>query len=332
MIAELIALAVLVLVALAEWLHARRCRRVSILAFGPSGKTRNWIAAVPIVRTAASALLAWGLVNLFLLDARLLKPRQTPEGGYRHFLIALDVSPSMQLKDAGPAGDQTRAQRASQLLRSVLDRSALDQMRVSIVAFYTGAKPVVVDTFDLEVVKNILDDLPLDVAFDSGKTAIIDGIKEAFELAKPWKKESTTMILVSDGDTVGDTGMPPLPASIAQVLVVGVGDSRSGKFIDGHQSRQDASTLRQIATRLRGTYHDGNEKHLPSQQLAALSKVLPMQDENEKGRRELSLLAVAMGAAVLAGLPVALALAGSSWQAGRGSISKVKRPRFAVQN
>jgi Ca-activated chloride channel family protein len=332
MIPELTALAVFAMVALAEWLHARRCRRVAILAFGPSGKTRPWIGAVPILRTAASALLTWGLVNLYLLDARVLKPRQTPEGGYRHLLIALDVSPSMQLKDAGPTGEQTRAQRASQLLMSVLDRSALDQMRVSIVAFYTGAKPVVVDTFDLEVVKNILNDLPLDVAFDIGKTAIIDGIKEAFALAKPWKKESTTMILVSDGDTVGDTGMPPLPASIAQVLVVGVGDSRGGKFIDGHQSRQDASTLRQIAARLRGIYHDGNEKHLPSQQLAALSKVLPMQDETEKGRRELSLLAVAMGAATLAGLPVALALAGSSWHAGRGSINKVKRPRFAVQN
>jgi Ca-activated chloride channel family protein len=332
MIAELIALGVFALVALAEWLHAQRCHRVAILAFGPSGKTRPWLAAAPMVRTVASTMLAWGLLNLYLLDARLLKPRQTPEGGYRHLLIALDVSPSMQLKDAGPAGEQTRAQRASELLMSVLDRSALDQMRVSIVAFYTGAKPVVVDTFDLEVVKNILNDLPLDVAFDVGKTAIIDGIKESLALAKPWKKDSTTMILVSDGDTVGDTGMPPLPASIAQVLVVGVGDSRSGKFIDGHQSRQDASTLRQVAARLRGVYHDGNQKHLPSQQLAALSKVLPMQDENEKGKRELSLLAVATGAATLAGLPVALALAGSSWQAGRGSINKVKRTRFAVQN
>jgi Ca-activated chloride channel family protein len=333
MIAELIALLVLGLVALAEWLHQRRCRRVAILAFGPSGKTRSWIAAVPVVRTVASALLAWGLINLYLLDSRQLKPRQVPEGGYRHLLIALDVSPSMQLKDAGPAGEQTRAQRASELLMSVLDRSALDQMRVSIVAFYTGAKPVVVDTFDLAVVKNILDDLPLDIAFDIGKTAIIDGIKEAFALARPWKKESATLLLVSDGDTVGDTGMPPLPASIAQVLVVGVGDSRGGKFIDGHQSRQDASTLRQVANRLRGAYHDGNEKHLPSQQLAALSKVLPLQDENEKGKRELSLVAVGAGALALAGLPLALALAGSSWQAGRGPLkTKAKGPRLAVQS
>ena len=38
----------------------------------------------------------------------------------------------------------------------------------------------------------------------------------------------------------------------------------AGKFIAGHQSRQDASTLRQVAVRLSGTYHNGNEKHLPT--------------------------------------------------------------------
>ena len=334
MIPELIGLGVFGLVALAEWLHTRRSRRISILAFGPAGKARHWTRLVPASRALACALLAWGLVNLYWLDSRVLKPNPVPEGAYRHLLIALDVSPSMQLKDAGPGGDQTRAQRASQILTSVLERCALDQMRVSIVAFYSGAKPVVVDTFDLEVVKNILNDLPLDVAFDIGKTLIIDGIKESFELAKSWKKGSTTLILVSDGDTVGDTGMPPLPASIGQVLVVGVGDARSGKYIDGHQSRQDAWTLRQIAARLRGAYHDGNVKHLPSTQLAALSKVLPLQDTAQKGRRELSILAVATGATALAGLPVALALAGSPWQGGRGSrkSARVRKPLLVVQH
>jgi Ca-activated chloride channel family protein len=311
---ELITILVLLLAGLAEWLHARRCRRVAVLAFGPSGKPRQWTTMAPVLRVGALALLTWGLMNLFLLDPRVLKPKQTPEGGYRHLVIALDVSPSMQLKDAGPTAQMTRAQRASEILTSVLERSALEQMRVSIVAFYTGAKPVVVDTYDLEVVKNILNDLPLDIAFDIGKTTLLDGIKESFELAKPWKPKSTTLLMVSDGDTVGDIGMPPMPASIGQVVVIGVGDTKSGIFIDGHQSRQDASTLRQVATRLRGVYHDGNEKHLPSNEMAALSKVVPLQDDTERGKRELSVAAVAGGATVLAGLPIALAMAGSAWQ------------------
>ncbi len=329
MIPEYTAAVVLLLAALAEWLHARRCRRVALLAFGPSGKPREWTWFVPILRVAALAALTWGLVTLYLMDPRILRPKQVPEGGFRHMLIALDVSPSMQLKDAGPTGQQTRAQRASELIMSVLERSALEQMRVSIVAFYTGAKPVVVDTYDLEVVKNILNDLPLDLAFNPGKTLIIDGIKEAAALAKPWKEGSTTLILVSDGDTVPDAGMTSLPPSIGQVLVVGVGDARSGKFIDGHQSRQDSATLRQTATRLRGVYHDGNEKHLRSEELSALAKVLPMQDETRKGRRELALALVAMASALLAGLPVALALAGSSWQAGQHKAKATsKRPRL----
>ena len=335
MIPELTALAVLALAALTEWLHARRCRRVSRLAFGPSGQARNWTQAAPFFRIGALALLAWGLTNLFTLSPRVLKPKQLPEGGYRHMLIVLDVSPSMQLKDAGPTAQMTRMQRAGELLMSMLERVMLDQVRVSVVAFYTGAKPVVVDTYDLAVVKNILNDLPLDYAFNIGKTTIMDGIREGAALAKPWKEASTTMIVVSDGDTVPDSGMPGVPPSISRVLVVGVGDPRAGKFIDGHQSRQDASTLRQIATRLRGVYHDGNEKHLPSEQLTALARVMPMQDDSKKGRRELSLIAMALGTALLAALPLALALAGTAWQAehqkSKTSLRNTK-PQLAVES
>jgi Ca-activated chloride channel family protein len=165
-------------------------------------------------------------------------------------------------------------------------------------------------------VKNILNDLPLEMAFQPGKTSLIEGVKEAAALAKPWQPGSTTLLIVSDGDTVPNSGMPELPRSISDVLVVGVGSATSGQNIDGHLSRQDASTLRQLATRLRGAYHDVNDRHLPSAQLAALAKALPMRDPEAKGRREFALAAVALGAGVLAGLPAALALAGSSWRPG----------------
>jgi hypothetical protein len=59
------------------------------------------------------------------------------------------------------------------VILSVLERVALEQLRVSVAAFYTGAKAAVVDTFDLEVVKNILNDLPLEMAFEPGKTLLM---------------------------------------------------------------------------------------------------------------------------------------------------------------
>lgn len=314
MIAESTALALAVLAALAEWLHARRCRRVARLAFGPGGQPRGWTKIAPLLRVVAVALLGFGLVQLYLLAPRSARPQLVPEGGYRHLVIALDVSPSMQLKDAGAERKETRAKRASQVLLSVLERVALDQLRVSVVAFYTGAKPVVIDTFDLEVVKNVLNDLPLDVAFNPGKTSLLEGIKEAMALARPWKPGSTTLFVVTDGDSVPETGFPEVPRSISNVVIIGVGSPRAGENIDGHLSRQDASTLRQFAKRLRGVYHDANEKHLPSEQLTALAEALPTRDETGKGKREVALGAVATGAVLLALLPLALSLMGSRWQ------------------
>jgi Ca-activated chloride channel family protein len=284
----------------------------------------------PFLRVGAMGALAWGFVTLVFIAPEAARHAQIPEGGYRHLVIALDVSPSMQLTDAGPTHQTRRAQRASEVLMSVLSRLALDQVRISVVAFYNGAKPVVVDTYDLEVVRNIINDLPLDYAFDIGKTKLMDGVRESANLAHPWQPASTTLVIVSDGDTLPDTGMPELPRSIAKVIVIGVGDPVAGSYIDGHQSRQEAVVLRQLAQRLRGVYHDANERHLASQEILALSGLVPLRDVENRGRREAAIAAVGIGAALLAWLPVALALAGSPWQAG-SSLSRAPLARVGIR-
>jgi len=311
---EILALLAMLTVGVAEAWHATRIRRLGHLSFGPDARPRAWVRAVPFVRVLAIGSLAWGLATLWTLGALFVKAREVPDGGWRHLVLVLDVSPSMQLKDAGPERSQTRSRRASDLVMSLLQRIALDQVRVSVVAFYTGAKRVVVDCMDAEVVRNILDDLPLEIAFDAGRTSLMEGVHEAGQLAKPWPKGSATLLVVSDGDVTPDRGLTPLPAAYGHTLVVGVGDAAGGKFIDGHQSRQNAGALRQLAARLRGTYHDGNDRHLPSAALQALARVMPMRDASGLGRRHAALAACATGAATLELLPVALALAGSRWQ------------------
>ncbi|MFO0946188.1 MAG: vWA domain-containing protein [Planctomycetota bacterium] len=189
----------------------------------------------------------------------------------RHLVVVLDVSPSMRLVDAGPTGKQSRMARSADLLKSFFERVPLNLYRTSVVATYNGAKPVVVDTHDMEVINNILGELPMHYAFESGKTDIFAGIQEAAQIARPWNPRSTLLILLSDGDTVPATGMPKMPASIRHSLIVGVGDTKRGTFIDGHQSRQDASTLRGVAIRLGGTYHNGNEKHLSTDLINQIS-------------------------------------------------------------
>lgn len=312
MIGETLALVVGLLAALGEFLHARRCRRTSRLAFGPGGAPRRWTKVAPFLRAAALAMLTWGLVELWTIVPRSRRLAVSTRGE-RHLVLALDVSPSMQLTDGGPERKQTRAQRASDVVLSILERADLSRLRMSVVAFYTGAKPVVVDTFDLAVVKNILDDLPLEMAFNTGQTSLLDGVREAATVARDWAPGSTTLLVVSDGDTIPDTGLSRMPPSVRDVLVLGVGSNGAGINIDGHLSRQDSSTLRQLAARLGGNYVDSNERHVPTHDLQAFASALPERWDQRAGRREWAIAAVVAGSSILALLPVALSVAGAAW-------------------
>jgi Ca-activated chloride channel homolog len=222
----------------------------------------------------------------------------------------------MRLKDAGPNAQESRMKRTAVVMDSFLQRVPVELYLLSVVACYNGAKPVVVDTKDLEVVRNIFSDLPLHHAFTSGKTDLFSGLTEAAKIAQPWQPRSTLLLMLSDGDTVPGTGMPKMPASIADVLIVGVGDPRQGSFIDGRMSHQDASTLRQIAARLGGIYHDGNAKHIGTELLNRLT-VIPRKSAFERlTRREYALIACTLGSVALAFLPVLLHRLGTRWRPG----------------
>ncbi|MCY2938824.1 MAG: VWA domain-containing protein [Planctomycetota bacterium] len=301
---------------LAEWLHGRRVARMAPLAFGAH---RRWpVAAVvaPWIRITATGALSWGLATLLLLQPKAHRIGEIPEGDYRHLLLVLDVSPSMRLADAGQTGKLTRRGRAADLLQSFFERSPIELYKLTVVATYTDAKPVVIDTRDMEIVRNILNELPMEYAFKSGPTNLFSGLEEAAKISRPWKPGSTLVLVVSDGDSIPPTGMPRMPDSVSSVLVVGVGDPLAGKFIGGHQSRQDASSLRQLATRLRGEYHNGNEKHIGTSLITALTQVPSLSPWEKLGQREYALLAVALGAALLGLLPLFLHYLGSSWLPG----------------
>jgi Ca-activated chloride channel family protein len=112
--------------------------------------------------------------------------------------------------------------------------------------------------------------------------------------------------VISDGDTVPATGMPKMPASVSNVVVVGIGDPVTGQFIDGRQSRQDTATLRQIAVRLGGVYHNGNVNHLSSDLLNQLTTADEKSVWEALSLREYALLALSLGTAALVLLPVLL--------------------------
>ena len=104
--------------------------------------------------------------------------------------------------------------------------------------------------------------------------------------------------------------------SIRSTLIVGVGDPLAGKFIDGRQSRQDVPTMRQIAARLGGTFHNGNEKQLASNLIAEATGMEEEDVFERLTRREYALLASLAGALLLALLPILLHFFGTSWHPG----------------
>jgi Ca-activated chloride channel family protein len=175
----------------------------------------------------------------------------------------------------------------------------------------------VIDTKDFEVVRNILGDLPLNFAFQAGQTRLFDGLEEAARVAKDWNPRSTTVLVVSDGDTVPATGMPHMPDSVRSVIVCGVGDPQVGKFIDGRHSRQDVPMLKQIAARLHGTFHNGNEKQLASSLITDATGTEEESVFEKLNRREYALIACGLASLLLAGLPFLLHFLGTRWRPGR---------------
>lgn len=316
MVAELAAVGAFVIALGAEALQVRRTRRIARLAFGPAMHPRWWARTAPVVTAASAAALVWGLVTLLSIPPKTHTSTKVPESEVKHLVLLLDVSPSMNLVDSGPDGTQSRRQRVHSLMESFFNRVQLPEYRTSVIAVYNGAKPVVIDTKDREVVNNILEDLPLNFAFTAGKTDLFAGLSEAAEIVKEFPPKTTTLLLLSDGDTIPSTGMPEMPPSVEHIIVVGVGDPVSGKFLDGKQSRQDASTLRQLATRLGGAYHDGNQKHLSSTLIRSISPSDAKSVFEKLTKREYALAACGIGAVVYALLPVLLHFFGTAWQPG----------------
>ena len=314
---EIIAASVALIAILAEALHLRRINRIRNLAFGPGGKPAVWTWFAPVMRVAGLALATWGFASLWLVvEARVHNQDTIPENEYKHLILVVDVSPSMRLKDAGPEGDKSRRQRASDVLESLFNRIPMRQFKISVIAVYTDAKMLLEDSKDHEVVRHIMEKMPLWHAYKSGKTKLMTGISQAVKTARPWNPGSTYVLMLTDGDTVPTTGMPKLPASVREFIVIGVGDPNSGTFIDGHQSRQDVNTLRQIANRLQGTYHNGNKKHLTSQ---IVGKFTQMDDDDKSPawtRREWALLAVIVGAGLFSIVPILLHYFGTGHRAG----------------
>lgn len=312
------ALVVALVAALGEWLHARRVARVSALAFGPVGRARHWTRVVPALRVVALSGVVWSLITLISFS-NFVRDREENTKAKRHLMVLLDVSPSMMLKDAGESGTEMRTTRASAVLKSVLGRIPGNDVSFTAAGFYTETRLLLENCKDRELILHLASGTPFHITYEPGKTDVLKCLNQAGELMKTWARKSTTLLVISDGDSVPPAGLKPMPSSVAQVIFAGVGDPRRGTPIDGHTSRQDTATLSQLSHRLGGRYFDCNLRHLPSDVLAKLNAKDPNAAPWRTDRRLLALITLAATTAVLCLLPLLLEYLGSAWRPQRTS-------------
>ena len=307
------ALVAAVLAVLGEWLHARRVTRVSALAFGPGGRARRWTLVAPVIRVIALSGLTWSLVTLVSFN-NFVRDRDSKAHAKRHLMVLLDVSPSMMLKDAGESGAEMRTTRAAAVLKSVLDRVPGDHLRFTAAGFYTETRLLVDDCQDRELVLHLAGGTPFHITYEPGKTDLLKSLNQAEDIMKDWERKSTTLLVISDGDSVSPVGLKPMPSAVSQIIFAGVGDSKRGSFIDGHLSRQDTASLSQLARRLNGSFFDCNVRHIPSDALAKLNAEDASDAKWKTDRRILALITLGVSTALLCLLPLLLEYLGSAWR------------------
>lgn len=322
---------VLLLVSLAEWFHTRRIRAAARLAFGPRGAGQPWTGVVPWLRVASLTGFAWGVTTLLMLkleapDDATAKERHDAEA--TRLVFVADLSPSMYLPDAGPDGTVTRHDRMKDVVEGILQRVS-GNLRFGVVGFYTDSLPVVMEARDPELVRNVFNGLPLTYAMPVGQTDLGTAINRTLEIVADFPKSSTRMIILTDGDSIPLAAINPRPASVREVLVLGVGNPKKGSFIDGHQSRQEADTLQRVATSLLGAYHDVNEKHLDTAALGDLVVPLAM-PHTGLTLAQWAVLAMVIGAIINALIPVALEYFGTDWKVRTAAVKPVTLKKEAA--
>ena len=307
------ALTALLLASLAEWLHTRRIRAVGRLAFGPAGAPHRWTRVLPFLRSLSLTAFTWGLATLLMLKlAPAAGSRDGDSKEATRLVFVADLSPSMYLTDAGKDGKQTRQARMREVVEGILQRVS-GNLRFGVIGFYTDSLPVVMEARDPELVRNVFNGLPLTYAMPLGQTDLGQAVNASIKLVEEFPEGSTRLIVFTDGDSVNLVPITPRPKSVKEVFILGIGNPRKGTFIDGHQSRQEGDTLQAVASALKGSYVDVNEKHLPTSALGDLVVTAPLRKRG-LSLSELAVLAMAAGATVLALIPVALEVFGTDWK------------------
>lgn len=187
-----------VVVVLATWNHARRCRRLAkhLGGRGAAGRlSRSSLYRLRVERMALLGLVAIGMAGAAAQPAWIDREAPAPPPPVPTIVLAIDLSASMQ----AAAGGETRLSRSVEAARELV--ASLPEARVGVVLFSGTVYRLVPPTLDRDVLPFYLDGLQpsLASAEDPG-TLLSAGVRHATELASGGDGDAA-VILFSDGET-----------------------------------------------------------------------------------------------------------------------------------
>lgn len=302
--------------ALTEWLHYRRIRKVGRLAFGPSGRPRVWIKIAFLFRMILLSAITWSIVTLVLLKTTLVGKQEELQKKIvdsQNAIFVFDISPSMYLTDAGEKLNITRKEQMKNIVFSMLDRMG-NQVRCSVICFYTRALPLMKYVSDKEVVRNVFNDLPIEYAMEEGKTDLGAAVNQAMDLINSNAMKNVTLIICTDGDSIDIKDQQPNPPQLKHTLVLGFGDSQNGLSIDDHISRQESIMLQHLANSLKGEYIDANSRPVPTSAFSSLCQSSEIKFQEGLSTGELALYVFLICSFIYALLPILMEAWGTDWK------------------
>lgn len=254
---------------IAELHHLRRCGRLAPFLF--SGLRTPWtiLGSLATLRLFGFTLVALSTIQLWedsTLPAELNSAYDHEETD--RLLILLDASLSMNIKDAGPAGDQSRGTRAADVIRDLVLSADRLPPRTTLVVFADAHYALILDTNDWRVIQASLNNRHLsEVLFDDEKTTLGAVLEAATtDLAKEWPKDSTALLVITDGDSEDTPAPITLPPAIRRSVVVGIG-SAEGRLIGNFRSKRNDETLEAAARASGGRYYNATTAPVPTEAL-----------------------------------------------------------------
>lgn len=294
--------------------------RVPFFALAVQGSGEKPRAGAVVLRHGALGwallALAWTAAVLAAMQPQWVEPPVTRHQPTRDWLLAVDLSPSMQTTDFRSADGrpQDRLSVVREVTDEFLERRRED--RIGLLVF--GQQPFVQVPFTLDhgAVRTLLAESRIGMA--GTRTMIGDAIGLALRVFDESKAPQRTLVLLTDGR---DTGSRVPPAKAAQIaaqrgvrlhtVAIGTAAARAGE-------EADLEGLRAWATATGGRAFRATDRAGLQAIYRELDAIETRQHETQSARPRRPLFHWPLGAALaLLGLHVALAVAGSAWAAWR---------------